>query len=131
LRWLAALFAACVLGAVVAGGAMYGESRSRTRIMAEQITGGSAEAGRVAIGAYGCGACHSIPGIRGASGAVGPELGGIATRAQIGGHLPNTPAAMTRWLRHPQSVAPGNGMPDQGISASDARDIAAYLYELK
>jgi cytochrome c len=51
--------------------------------MAAQITGDSAEARRVAIGAYGCGSFHSIPGLRCASGAVGPELGGIATHAQI------------------------------------------------
>ena len=28
-----------------------------------------------------------------------------------------------------QEVDPGNAMPDLGVSATDARDMAAYLYE--
>ncbi len=29
------------------------------------VPGGNPDAGRVAIRAYGCGACHTVPGIRG------------------------------------------------------------------
>lgn len=131
LRWLALLFAASVFTAVAAGGVMYAETRARTRTMAEQITGGSMKAGRTAIAAYGCGSCHVISGISGARGEVGPPLAGIATRAQIAGHLPNDPDSMVRWLMHPQAVAPGNGMPEMGVSQREARDMAAYLYTLK
>jgi cytochrome c2 len=131
LRWLALLFAASVFAAVASGGVMYAETRSRTRTMAEQISGGSVTAGKTAVAAYGCGSCHVIPGISGATGAVGPPLAGVATRAQIAGHLPNDPRSMQRWLMHPQGVAPGNGMPDMGVPATDARDMAAYLYTLK
>jgi len=31
-------------------------------------------------------------------------------------------------LRSPQSVIPGNAMPNTGLTEEDARDIAAYLY---
>lgn len=131
LRWLALLAAAAVSTAIVSGGMIYAGSRERSRVMAEQIAGGDSKAGRRAIADYGCGGCHVIPGISGANGAVGPALAGIATRAEIAGHLPNDPDAMVRWLMHPQRVAPGNGMPEQGVTDRQARDMAAYLYELR
>ena len=45
------------------------------------------------------------------------------------GVLGNGPESMIRWLREPQAVLPGDGMPDQGIRAGEARDIAAFLYQ--
>lgn len=42
--------------------------------------------------------------------------------------LPNTPDQLLNWLRAPQSLKPGDAMPDLGLSDADARDIAAYLY---
>ncbi|MDR6787146.1 cytochrome c2 [Sphingomonas sp. BE138] len=131
LKWLGALVAASVLAAALAGGAMVAQRRAYTRVMAEQVSGGSSAAGRVAIVGYGCGSCHVIPGIAGASGQVGPALGKVAVRATIAGKLPNTPDAMMRWLEHPQRVVPGNGMPEQGVSGRDARDMTAYLYTLR
>ena len=62
---------------------------------------------------------------------VGPPLGRIATREYIAGMLPNTPANMVRWLRHPAEVNPRTAMPDLGVTERDARDMAAYLYTLK
>jgi hypothetical protein len=38
---------------------------------------------------------------------------------------------MIHWLRYPQQVDPGVDMPDMGLSAADARDIAQYLYTLR
>lgn len=130
-KWLAWLVAASVAVAVAAGAVMYAETRTRTRVMAEQVSGGSVVAGRAAITRYGCGSCHVIPGIADASGAVGPALGQVAVRATIAGRLPNSPAAMARWLQHPQAVVPGNAMPEQGVTPRDARDMTAYLYTLK
>ncbi|HEX8445472.1 MAG TPA: c-type cytochrome [Sphingomonas sp.] len=125
------MFAASIVAAIVAGGVLYAESQTRTRTMAEALTGGRIAAGREAIAAYGCGSCHVIAGVYGADGMVGPPLDGIATRAQIAGRLPNEPRAMIDWLRHPQAVIPGNGMPEQRITDRGARDITAYLYTLK
>jgi cytochrome c2 len=79
---------------------------------------------------YGCGACHTIPGVESARGQVGPLLSQFARRAYIAGVLRNDPDDLVRWLRAPQSVVPGNAMPDTGLGARDARDIAAYLYTL-
>jgi cytochrome c2 len=79
---------------------------------------------------YGCGTCHRIPGVAGARGGVGPPLEGFEGRAYVAGVLPNTPANLIHWLRHPQSVVPGNAMPEMGVTEQDARDLAAFLYSL-
>jgi Cytochrome c2 len=98
---------------------------------ANQMTGGDAERGRELIRSYGCGTCHSIPGVTGAGGLVGPPLGGIASRAYIGGVLTNAPDNMLRWLQDPRAVDPLTAMPNVGVTPSDARHIAAYLYTLR
>jgi cytochrome c2 len=95
------------------------------------LTGGDTARGRRAIERFGCGACHTIPGIDGARARVGPSLEGIAGRAYLAGRLPNTPDNLIRWIRDPQGIEPGNVMPNLGIGTRDARDIAAYLYPLK
>jgi len=77
-----------------------------------------------------CGACHQIPGVVGADGQVGPPLAGFGRRTIIAGVLPNTPANLVRWLRSPQSVKPGDAMPDTGLTAQEAHDAAAYLNRL-
>lgn len=101
------------------------------RINAEQMTRGNVERGKAAFRRFGCGSCHEAGLGSGATGQVGPPLTGIASRALIAGKLPNTPDRMIFWIRHPQQVVPGNGMPDQGIGEADARDLAAYLYTLR
>ena len=98
---------------------------------AAALTGGEPARGVQAIGRYGCAACHTIPGIRGATATVGPPLQAIARRQYLAGQIPNTPANMVRWIQHPQSVERGTAMPDMGVSDGDARDIAAYLYTLR
>jgi cytochrome c2 len=131
LRFVLLLLGLSALAGAASVFVLYGQDAKQARITAEQITGGSVESGKVAINRYGCGACHQIPGIAGAEGAVGPSLAGIGTRAEIAGVLPNDPKNLIRWIRVPQQIVPGNGMPDQGISEAEARDIAAYLYTIK
>ena len=48
----------------------------------------------------------------------------------VAGLVPNTPDELVRWIVMPQSMVPGNAMPNLGISDGEARDIAAYLYTL-
>jgi cytochrome c len=98
---------------------------------AERLTGGSVPRGRTAVGKYGCAACHTIPGIDGATANVGPPLDKVAVRQFLGGRLPNTPDNMIKWIQHPQSVDPKNVMPELGVSDRDARDLAAFLYTLR
>lgn len=92
---------------------------------------GDAKQGEALIREIGCGSCHSIPGITGADGLVGPPLDHMGRRQFLAGILRNTPDNMLTWLRWPQSVVPGNAMPDMGLSAEQARAIAAYLYTLQ
>ena len=93
--------------------------------------GGNAQRGAALIKDYGCGVCHQIPGVANADGLVGPPLSNIGDRVYIAGMLRNTPDNLMFWLRHPQQVVPGNVMPDVGMTAPDARDIATYLYTLR
>jgi cytochrome c2 len=95
------------------------------------MTGGDPGRGAVAIRKYGCGSCHTIPGIPGARARVGPPLTSIAARIYLAGELPNTPDNMRQWIRHPREVEPRTAMPDTGVTEADSRDIAAYLYTLR
>jgi cytochrome c2 len=92
--------------------------------------GGSAARGKELIRAYGCGACHTIPRVPGATSIVGPNLQGIGARAYIAGVLPNTPDNMIRWIMDPPGVDDKTAMPNLHIGVAEARDIAAYLYTL-
>jgi cytochrome c2 len=82
------------------------------------------------ISSYGCGGCHEVPGIVGATGVVGPPLNEFGRRVYVAGLLRNTPDNLIDWLKNPQSIVPGNAMPDLGVKDRDARDMAAYLYSL-
>ncbi len=90
-----------------------------------------ARRGKRAIYQYGCSTCHVIPGVAGANAPVGPPLKGVGSRTMIAGVLTNTPENLARWLREPRQINPHSAMPDLGIQAQDARDIAAYLSTLK
>ncbi|HEY0414517.1 MAG TPA: c-type cytochrome [Allosphingosinicella sp.] len=95
---------------------------------AEAMTLGKVERGQVAFGKYSCGGCHTLLGVSGANGTVGPPLDGIAARGIIGGRLANNPDNLRAWIERPQSVSPGTAMPDLGVTKQDSRDIAAFLY---
>lgn len=98
---------------------------------AASATGGNPTRGREELQRHGCGSCHTIPGVPGATTLVGPPLDRIAKRAYIAGTLPNTPANMQRWVQHPQEVKPNNAMPEVPVTDEDARDMAAYLFTLE
>ena len=91
---------------------------------------GDIERGRVLAEAYGCGACHAIPGVPGANSQVGPPLTDWAKRHYIAGRRVNTPANLVPWLVDPKAIEPGTLMPDVGLSEEEAWDIARYLYSL-
>ena len=122
----AALAALAALSAAACGA---GDDARRREAVA--LTGGDPDRGRVLLRTYGCASCHTIPGVAGASGLVGPPLGGVASRSYIGGVLPNTPANMIRWIRDPRRIDSLTAMPNVGVTAPDARRIAAYLYTLR
>jgi len=89
------------------------------------------ERGAAALAAYGCGACHRIPGIAGARGNVGPSLEGLARRVYLAGLVPNTEAGLAHWIQTPQQIAPASAMPDMQVGADEARVMAAYLHRAR
>jgi len=95
------------------------------------VRGASPEAGKDQIVRYGCGACHSIPGIKTANGLVGPPLSQFGKRGTIAGHFANTPDNLINWIHDPQAMLPGNDMPNLGVTPNEARNIAAYLENLQ
>ena len=103
--------------------------QSDTNIVPE-VTAADSDRGRTLIQSYGCGSCHEVPGVTGATGSVGPPLTKFARRVYVAGMLRNTPDNLTRWIMAPQEIVPGNAMPDMNVKDTEARDIAAYLYTL-
>lgn len=84
----------------------------------------------VASGAYGCPACHAIPGIRSARGVVGPPLDGVGTRAFIAGRLPNDVQTLAAFVFNAPALVPETGMPKVGLTFAEARHVAAFLHTL-
>lgn len=121
---------ACVLALVMPAVLGLAACQHQDRASPWTIAGANAAHGPKLIRAYGCGSCHLVPGVVDARGMVGPPLTHFARRGYIAGILRNTPDHLILWLRNPQQVLPGNAMPDSGVTAQDARDIAAYLYTL-
>ncbi|HEX2027409.1 MAG TPA: c-type cytochrome [Nitriliruptorales bacterium] len=89
-----------------------------------------AEMGRELIKQYGCGTCHTIPGVAGADGLVGPPLTSFSQRSFIAGRLQNSPENLARWIENPKDVDPETAMPDLGVTAEEARSMAAYLHSI-
>jgi len=119
MRWVALALSLLVLPLAGCGSAR----------QTEPVPGADPERGKKVIEDVGCGACHEIPGIRMASGRVGPPLDDFARRRTVAGKLPNTPRTLTHWIRFPQAVVPGNDMPNLRLSRREARDVAAYLLQ--
>lgn len=119
--WLAGVVAALVMAGCAPPG-------THTPPAAANL--GDPDRGARLISDYGCGSCHVVPGVDGANGLVGPPLTDFGRRSYIAGVLPNNADNLQHWIRDPQSVVPGNAMPDLGVSGVDARDIAAYLLTL-
>jgi cytochrome c len=90
-----------------------------------------ANRGRDHIQYYGCGSCHTIPGVPGAHATVGPPLDRMGMRTYIAGTLPNSQPNLVHWVQHPQEVHPGTAMPELGVTPRDAEEIARYLEELR
>ena len=90
----------------------------------------------------GCGSCHTIPNIPGASGTIGPNLGPhedvppLSQRPMIAtypnGTVPNASVDdLAKWIADPPTLKPGTAMPKLGLSADEAAAAAAYLYSIQ
>jgi cytochrome c len=120
-----------LVGLLLVISACRGNNPTYARAYAPIVEGGNAHRGAAVIAQYGCGSCHTIPGVRAADGLVGPPLLWWSRRTFIAGEIPNTPANLVRWVRSPQSVEPQTAMPELGLTDQQARDVAAYLYTLR
>jgi cytochrome c1 len=118
--------AALALATTLAAGWACRHARADTTAQAS-----SKARGQRYIEQWGCGSCHTVPGIRSAAGVVAPPLTAFARRSFIAGEVANTPDNMVRWLMDPQSIEPGTAMPNLGVSETVARDMATYLYSLR
>ncbi|MGJ4929252.1 c-type cytochrome [Bradyrhizobium sp. HKCCYLS2038] len=118
-----------VLLAAIAGPAAMAWSSSReSERAARAMTGGDPDHAPELMRRYGCAGCHTISGITGADGQVGPPLTGLRQRVYIGGVANNSPDNLVQWIVSPQTFSPRTAMPATGITEAEARDVAAYLY---
>jgi cytochrome c len=121
------VLAACLLAGCDAGSSW---KAGRGKEFDAGITGADPKRGAALIENYGCGTCHTVPGILRARGRVAPPLDFFSERSFIGGELPNTPETLVRWIMNAPALIPGTAMPNLDVGERDARDIAAYLYTL-
>jgi mono/diheme cytochrome c family protein len=118
-----------LVGAAVAGSCRGGNPEDGVGYVVSG--GGDPIRGHAVIEQSSCGACHTIPGVRGAHGMTAAPLMWFARRTFIAGEVPNTPENLVRWIRYPQSIEVRTAMPAVGLSDQQARDAAAYLYTLR
>ena len=96
-----------------------------------------AAAGAELFAQRGCSGCHSISGLEGANGKIGPNLTHLYSRKVFAGAIFDlNDANMRKWLRNPPQQKPmmpddGLGMPDLGLSEEDITSLMAYLKTLK
>ena len=89
------------------------------------------ERGRQLLAQFQCGSCHSIPGVPSAGGRLAASLKAFGLRSYIAGRLPNRQDTLARWIEQPKALVPDTAMPAMGVSPAEAREMAAYLLELK
>lgn len=98
---------------------------------AQSISEDEIAAGREAFLAKPCAACHTIRGTS-AAGTTGPDLTHIGSRSYIAaGLFETTRGSLAAWIADPQTLKPGNNMPNVPLTADELRSISAYLASLK
>ncbi len=78
-----------------------------------------------------CAGCHTVNGTS-AQGKTAPDLTHFGSRTSLAANtLPNTPENLARWLNDPQTVKPGNKMPNLKLDQATVDQLVAYLDNLK
>jgi cytochrome c oxidase subunit 2 len=87
--------------------------------------------GRQAFLDNACPLCHSVRGTE-AGGRVGPDLTHLASRQTIAaGRLPNSTAALQRWVVDPHVFKPGVKMPQNPLTPRELEALVVYLESLR
>jgi cytochrome c oxidase subunit II len=100
-------------------------------------SGEAAEGFDLFTGKGGCISCHTVNGVEGAEGRVGPNLTHLKSRSTFAGAtFENTAENLIRWVTDPPAMKPmrparGIGMPDQDLSDEEVKKVVAYLETLK
>ena len=118
MRWICSIgvFAVVTIAAGCSGLARQGLADPAPRVSAPEL-----------MVHYGCPTCHVVPGVPGAVGKVGPSLRDLSHRSYLAGTIENTPQNLVSWIQHPQRFHPGTAMPEMGVTATDANEIASFL----
>jgi mono/diheme cytochrome c family protein len=124
---IAALAAAVVLIAAGLLAYQWISDRSERRDRAIALTRGDPDRAPEHLRRFGCAGCHTISGLPGANGLVGPPLQSLVKRVYVGS-VRNTPGNLVAWIVNPRALNPNTPMPVTGISEDAARDVAAFLY---
>lgn len=120
------------LGVLLIGCALGGPAACADKTTGpRQITDADPGRGLQVIEKAGCGACHSVPGLRWPAGSMAAPLDGFGNSPMIAGRLPNQPEVLIRFVQDAPSLDPDSPMPAMPISDAEARDVAAYLYTLR
>jgi cytochrome c oxidase subunit II len=89
------------------------------------------EAARNTFLSLSCVSCHTVRGTS-ATGTFGPDLSHLMSRTTLGtGAIPNTEANLAAWVKDPQTIKPGNLMPNMQLNARELDDVVTYLSSLK
>ncbi len=78
-----------------------------------------------------CAGCHTVAGTA-AQGKSGPDLTHFGSHQSLAANtLPNTPEKLATWIADPQTVKPGNNMPNLNLDQATVDQLVAYLENLK
>ena len=79
-----------------------------------------------------CASCHTIGGVDGAAGIVGPNLTHVFSRKGFAGDiLAMNDANLRLWLKDAPAQKPGSDMPNLGLSDQEINALVAYLETLE
>ncbi|HLG69917.1 MAG TPA: cytochrome c [Chloroflexota bacterium] len=96
---------------------------------AQPFKEGDANAGKEVFTTKGCTGCHTIEGVQGAVGTVGPNLTHIASQPYDS--FPNDPQFIKQWINDPQTAKPGTAMPKLGLTDEELNNVVTFLMTLK
>lgn len=79
-----------------------------------------------------CSVCHTVRGLPGNHGIMGPDLTHLMSRRMIAaGTLPNTVGYLAAWIENAQRLKPGVDMPTEELSNQQLQALLAYLKTLR